>query len=55
MADRKSLGILGFLLGGVTAAVMLTAAMVVKQHLDGHLSLDSRLPVMAAYAPPLVR
>jgi len=55
MADRRSLGILGFLLGGVTAAVLLTAAMVVKQHVDGHLSLDARLPVLAASAAPILR
>ncbi len=55
MADRRSLGILGFLLGGVTAAVMLTAALVVKQHLDGRISLDARLPVMAASAQPVLR
>jgi hypothetical protein len=41
MADRRSLGILGFVFGGVTAVVMLIAAMVVKNHIDGHLTLDT--------------
>jgi hypothetical protein len=49
MADRRSLGIVGFFLGGVTAAVMLIAVMVVKHHVDGRLSLDgARMPVIAA-------
>jgi hypothetical protein len=55
MADRRSLGLLGFLLGGITAAVMLTAALVVKHHLDGRLTLDARLPVVATVAQPIVR
>src|SRR2546430_16819493 len=38
MADRKSLGILGFMFGGVTFAVMLTAAMVVKTRSEEHTS-----------------
>ena len=49
MADRRSLGILGFFFCGVTATVMLIAVMVVKNHVDGRLSLDSaRLPVIAS-------
>ena len=55
MADRRSLGMLGFLLGGITAAVMLTAAMVTKHHLDGRLTLDARLPAIAAAAQTIVR
>ena len=47
MADRRSLGLLGFLLGGVTAAVVLIAAMVVKHHVDARVTLDARLPVIA--------
>lgn len=55
MADRRSLGILGFVLGGVTAAVMLIAVMVVKHHVDG-LTLDEvRLPVIAASALTIIR
>jgi hypothetical protein len=55
MADRRSLGMLGFLLGGVAAAVMLIAAMVVKHHVDGRVTLDARLPVIAAAAQTVAR
>ena len=55
MADRRSLGILGFVLGGVTAAVMLVAVMVVKNHVDGRLTLDARMPVIAASAQTVIR
>jgi len=49
MADRRSLGLVGFFFGGVTAAVMLIAVMVVKNHVDGRLSLDgARTPIMAS-------
>lgn len=54
MADRRSLGILGFVFGGVTAAVMLIAVIVVKQHVDGRVSLD-RLPAMAASTQTVIR
>jgi hypothetical protein len=40
MADRRSLGILGFVLGSVTAAVMLIAVFVIKNHVDGRLTHD---------------
>lgn len=56
MADRRSLGIVGFVFGGITAAVMLVAVMVVKHHVDGRLTLENaRLPVMAAFAPAVIR
>ena len=56
MADHRSLGILGFLFGGVTAAVMFIAVMVVKHHVDGRLTLDqARLSVMAASAQSIIR
>ncbi len=56
MADRRSLGIVGFFFGGVTLAVMLVAAVMVKSHVDGRLSLDSgRLPVVAASTQTLIR
>jgi hypothetical protein len=41
MADRKSLGMLGFMFCGVTAAVMLIAVLVVKSHINGRLTLDA--------------
>ena len=56
MADRRSLGIVGFVFGGVTATVMLLAVMVVKHHVAGRLTLDSaRLPVLAASAQSVIR
>lgn len=55
MADRRSLGILGFVFGSVTAAVMLIAVMVVKHHVDGRLTLDARGPVVAAATQSVIR
>jgi hypothetical protein len=56
MADRKSLGMLGFMFGGVTAAVMLIAVMVVKNHIDGRLTLDATpAPRMASMTQSIVR
>ena len=56
MADRRSLGFVGFFFCGVTAAVMLIAAVVVKNHVDGRLSIDgARMPVIAAAAQTLIR
>ena len=56
MADRRSLGIVGWIFGGITAAVMLVAVVVVKQHVDSRLTLDEiRLPVMAASGQALIR
>ncbi len=40
-ADRAGLGVLGFIFGGVTAAVMLVACTVVVGHLDGRLQLET--------------
>jgi hypothetical protein len=42
MADKRSLGLLGFLFGGITAAVALTAAVVVQVHLSHHQLDDGR-------------
>ncbi len=41
MADRAGLGFVGFIFGGVTAAVMLVAVTVVVGHVDGRLVLDA--------------
>lgn len=54
MADRRSLGLVGLFFGGVTAAVMLIAVMVVKNHVDGRLTLESR-PVVTAAAQSFIR
>jgi hypothetical protein len=40
VADRTGLGFLGFIFGGVTAAVMLVAFAVVVQHVEGSLVLE---------------
>jgi cell division protein FtsN len=56
MADRRSLGIVGFVFGGITAAVMLVAVMVVKNHVDSRANLDQARPsVMAASAQAVIR
>ena len=56
MADRRTLGILGFFFCGVTAAVMLIAVMVVKTHIDGRTTLDGgRLPVVVAATQTVIR
>jgi hypothetical protein len=56
MADRKSLGLIGLIFGGITAVVMATGLFVVQCHLDGRLMLDeSQRPVVSASLPTLVR
>ena len=55
MADRRSLGLVGFFFCGVTAAVMLIAAVVVKNHVDGRLSLDGPRLSTIASAQTLIR
>ena len=37
MADKRSLGLLRFLFGGITVVVSLTAFLVVRAHIEGHL------------------
>jgi len=41
MADRAGLGFVGFILGGITAAVMLVAVTLVISHIDGSLAIDA--------------
>jgi hypothetical protein len=48
MADRAGLGFLGFIFGGVTAAVMLVAATMVIGHIDGRFVLDTTPTQIAA-------
>ncbi len=50
MADRRSLGMLGFVFGGITAAVMMTAVLVTKHHLHGRLPHEAGMPIIAAMA-----
>jgi hypothetical protein len=40
-ADRAGLGFLGFVFGGVTAAVMLVACTVVAGHVQGGWAIDA--------------
>ena len=49
MADKSSLGILGFLFGGITLAVTLIAFLVVREHVERSLQFDD-----IAMAPQLV-
>jgi hypothetical protein len=52
MADRKSLGIIGFILGGITAAVIGVGVFVVQGHLHGRLTLDNgSRPIVSASLP----
>jgi hypothetical protein len=53
MADSKSLWIVGFILGVITAVVMLVAGVVVHAHIDGSLNLDEAQRQIAA-TPTLV-
>ena len=56
MADQKSLSFIGFMLGGVTAAVMSIGVFVVHSHLDGRLTLDDApRPVISIALPKIVR
>jgi phage-related holin len=41
MADRRSLTMIGYLYGGITAAVMLIACLVVTDHVSGRLQFDA--------------
>ena len=52
MADRKGLGLIGFMLGGVAAGIMVIGMVVVQAHVDGRLSLDDyRRPVVSSLPP----
>ncbi len=41
MADRGSLGILGYIFGGVTAVVMVMAFTIVLGHVEGRMALEA--------------
>ena len=49
MADRAGLGFVGFMLGGLTAAVMLMAVTVVIGHVDGRFVLETTPTQLAAH------
>jgi hypothetical protein len=48
VADRSGLGFLGFIFGGVTAAVVLVAVAVVVQNIDGQVALDGTATITVA-------
>jgi hypothetical protein len=50
MADAKALGMVGFVLGGVTALAMLMALFAVKSHLDGRTSFDAPQALIAGFS-----
>jgi hypothetical protein len=50
MADKSSLGIVGFVFAAITAAVMLTALIVVRDHVQGRLVLDGAQTVASVAA-----
>jgi hypothetical protein len=43
---------IGFVLGGITAVVVMLGATMVQQHLNGSLQLDNARPVLSASLPP---
>lgn len=47
-ADRAGLGFLGFIFGGVTAAVVLVACTVVLGHVEGGWAIDATPSKIAA-------
>jgi hypothetical protein len=50
MADKNSLGILGLVFAAITAAVMLTALVLVHGHVEGRLVLDGAQAVASMSA-----
>lgn len=49
MADRSGLGVVGYILGGITALVMITAITVVVGHVEGRLAIEST-PIALAHS-----
>ena len=48
MADRKGLGVIGVMLGVVTAVVILIAGAVVHAHVDGRMTLEGAPPATSS-------
>ncbi len=55
MADRSGLRLVGYVFCAITAAVMLTAGIVVYSNIGGRSALDDGQPVAAANAARVVR
>jgi hypothetical protein len=51
MADRDALGLIGALLGIATLAVAMIGTFVVTDHLNGRLTLDDGVHLVAAVQP----
>jgi len=47
MADKNALGVIGLMLGTVTALVMTVAAIVVNDHVSGRIQMDSGVSAVA--------
>ena len=52
VADRTSLEILGFILGGVTAVVIAIAAFTVRSHVDTPVAVEQTAPVVPVALSP---
>jgi hypothetical protein len=48
MADRTTLGILGFIFSAVAVMVTTIAYMVVRDHVEGRLVLEANVPALHA-------
>jgi hypothetical protein len=55
MADRRSLGIIGYILSGVAAVVIGVGIFVVQAHLTGHYIIDDPRPVDSNSLPTIAR
>jgi hypothetical protein len=53
--DPKSLGIIGYILCGVTAVVIGVGILVVQAHLTGHYVLDDPRPIVSNSLPTIAR
>jgi len=48
MADRGALSLLGLIFSGVAATVTVIAYLVVRDHVDGHQTLETNASVVTA-------
>jgi hypothetical protein len=55
IADRRSLGLIGYILSGVVAVVMGIGIFVVQAHLTGQYVLDEPRPVVPNSLPTSAR
>jgi hypothetical protein len=50
MADTRSLGVIGLMLGAATVMVMMVGAFVVTDHVSGRMHVEDALPVLSSPA-----